>query len=77
MLLFLGQLDAALSMGISFAISAIIKGIDLLVHAQENAIEKGNEATKAIVAACNPTVLSVDLQVALRSHSCQLLHHSD
>lgn len=41
-------LDAALSMGISFAISAIIKGIDLLVHAQENAIEKGNEATKAI-----------------------------
>lgn len=35
-------------MGISFAISAIIKGIDLLVHAQENAIEKGNEATKAI-----------------------------
>ena len=41
-------LDAALSMGISFAISAIIKGIDLLVHAQENAIEKGNEATRAI-----------------------------
>lgn len=41
-------LDAALSMGVSFAISAIIKGIDLLVHAQENAIEKGNEATRAI-----------------------------
>lgn len=41
-------LDAALSMGISLAISAIIKGIDLLVHSQENAIEKGNEATRAI-----------------------------
>lgn len=40
--------NALISMGISFAISAIIKGIDLLVHAQENAIEKGNEATKAI-----------------------------
>ena len=40
--------NALINMGISFAISAIIKGIDLLVHAQENAIEKGNEATKAI-----------------------------
>lgn len=40
--------NALISMGISFAISAIIKGIDLLVHAQENAIEKGNEATRAI-----------------------------
>lgn len=40
--------NALINMGISFAISAIIKGIDLLVHAQENAIEKGNEATRAI-----------------------------
>lgn len=40
--------NALINMGIGFAISAIIKGIDLLVHAQENAIEKGNEATKAI-----------------------------
>lgn len=40
--------NIAFSMGVSIAISAIIKGIDLLVHAQENAIEKGNEATKAI-----------------------------
>lgn len=40
--------NVLINMGINFAISAIIKGIDLLVHAQENAIEKGNEATRAI-----------------------------
>ena len=40
-------LNAALSMGLSFAITAIVSAIDELVHAEEKAIEKNNELIAA------------------------------